>query len=176
MGILKFKKPIGNSAYFTVSVLGRSLKLNIKYGNILTVSLTKTDTEINLILPKKYKNKDNMEIINLSIQKLYDKIAFEEIEYSMEIARHILKFAPEDYYLKRIENDFYKCCKKQIVINPDIVKFSRDIINTTILQAFCKIKYRPNSIKYNMLLQYAMEKYELYKKKTNIDFKISKVS
>lgn len=176
MGILKFKKPAENSAYFTVSVLGKSLKLNIKYGNVLTVSLTKTDTEIDLVLPKKYKNKDNMEIINLSIQKLYDRIALEEIEYSMEIARHILKFAPEDYSLKRLENDFYKCFKKQIIVNPDIVRFNRDIINIAILQAFCKIKHRPNSIKYNVLLQYAMEKYELYKKKTNIDFKISKVS
>ena len=164
MGILKFKNSIIPKTYLTVSVLGNSLKLNIKYLNISSIQLDKTNTEINLFLPQKYKNMDNMNLINLAIQKLYSEIAKTEIEYSLEIARHILKFAPEDYSIKRLDNDFYKCSKNLLIINPDIVKFNREIINTTIIQAFCKLKYKKNTEKYKKLFADAMNKYEIYKK------------
>ena len=164
MSILKFRKTAYNQTYLTVSVLGNSLKLNIKYRNSLEIELNKKETEIDLFLPKIYKNIENVDVINMAIQKLYNTIAETEIEYAMEVARHILKFAPEDYSIKRLNNEFYKCSRNIIIINPDIVRFNRDVINTTILQAFCKIKYRPNSIAYKKLLIDAMNKYEIYKK------------
>lgn len=175
MGVLKFKKTINNQTYLTVSVLGNSLKLNVKYTNTSSVELNKKETEIDLFLPKSYKNLDNIDVVNMAIQKLYNTIAETEIEYAMEVARHILKFAPEDYSIKRLNDEFYKCSKNKITINPDIVRFNREIINTTIIQAFCKLKYRPNSIAYKELLNNAMNKYDIYKKKEN-KFKILKVS
>lgn len=175
MGVLKFKKTVNNQTYLTVSVLGNSLKLNVKYTNISSIELNKKETEIDLLLPKIYKNIDNIDVINMAIQKLYNTIAETEIEYAMEVARHILKFAPEDYSIKRLNEEFYRCSKNKIIINPDIVRFNREIINTTIIQAFCKIKYRPNSIAYKELLNNAMNEYEIYKKKEN-KFRISKVS
>ena len=165
MAILKFKKTSINSSYLTVSVLGKSLKLNIKYTNTPTIELNKNDISIDLYLPKKYKNLENMDLINLAIQKLYNKIAETEIEYAMEVSRHILKFAPEDYKIQRLNDEFYKCSKNKIIINPDIVRYNREIINTTVLQAFCKTKYRPNSTAYKKLLNDAMNKYEIYKNK-----------
>lgn len=175
MSILKFKKTVNNQTYLTVSVLGQSLKLNVKYTNTASVELNKKDTEIDLFLPKFYKNSENIDIINMAIQKLYNTIAETEIEYAMEVARHILKFAPEDYSIKRLNNEFYKCSKNKITINPDIVRFNREIINTTILQAFCKIKHRPNTIAYKTLLSNAMNEYEIYKNK-NQRIRILKVS
>ena len=74
-----------------------------------------------------------------------------------------------------MNNEFYRCSKNKITINPDIVKFNREIINTTIIQAFCKIKHRPNSVAYKKLLSNAMNEYEIYKKKEN-KIKILKVS
>jgi len=174
MGVLNFRKTVSNKNYLTVSVLGQSLKLNIKYTNTPSAELNKKETEIDLYLPKSYKNVENIDIINLAIQKLYNTIAETEIEYAMEIARHILKFAPEDYSIKRLNNEYYKCFKKQIIINPDIVRFNREIINTTILQAFCKIKHRPNSIAYKELINKAMNEYEIYK--NNRKLKVLKVS
>lgn len=176
MGVLKFRKTVSNKNYLTVSVLGQSLKLNIKYTNTPSAMLNKKETEIDLFLPKSYKNVENIDVINLAIQKLYNTIAETEIEYAMEIARHILKFAPEDYSIKRLNNEYYKCSKKQIIINPDIVRFNREIINTTILQAFCKIKHRPNSIAYKELMAKAMNEYEIYKNKNNRKLKVLKVS
>ena len=165
MSIINFKKNATNQAYLAVSVLGNIYKLNIKYGKISSVELNMKNTEIDLILPVIYKNKDNTDLINLSIEKLYNKIAEIEIEYSMEIARHILKFAPNDYSFKRLNNDYCKCYKKQIIINPDIVKFNREIINTTIIQAFCKIKYKTNTNLYKHTLNSAMNEYEILKEK-----------
>ena len=175
MGVLKFKKNINSQTYLTVSVLGNSLKLNVKYTNISSIELNKKETEIDLFLPKFYRNIDNIDVINMAIQKLYNTIAVTEIEYAMEIARHILKFAPEDYNIKRLNNEFYKCTKNRITINPDIVKFNREIINTTIIQAFCKTKYKPNSIAYKQLLNTAMNEYEIYRKQET-KFKVLKVS
>ena len=175
MKVLKFKKVVNNQTYLTVSVLGNSLKLNVKYANISSIELNKKENEIDLFLPKFYKNIDNIDVINVAIQKLYNTIAETEVEYAMEIARHILKFAPEDYSIKRLNNEFYKCTKNKIIINPDIVKFNREIINTTIIQSFCKIKYKPNSVAYNQLLNNAMNEYEIYRKNEN-KFKKLKVS
>ena len=175
MSILKLKKTFISESYLTVSVLGNSLKLNIKYINTPTVELNKSENEIDLFLPKKYKNIENMDVINLAIQKLYNTIAETEIEYAMEVARHILKFAPEDYKIERLNDEFYKCSKNKIIINPDIVRFNREIINTTIIQAFCKTKHRPNSIRYKELLNTAMNDYEIYKRKQN-KIRILKVS
>ena len=175
MSILKFRKTANNQTYLTVSVLGKSLKLNLKYTNIPSIELNKKDTEIDLFLPKSYKNLENFDIINMAIQKLYNTIAETEIEYAMEVARHILKFAPEDYSIKRLNDEFYRCSKNKIIVNPDIVRFNREIINTTIIQAFCKTKHRPNSVAYKKLLNTAMNEYEIYKKKEN-KIRILKVS
>lgn len=175
MSILNFRKAVSNQTYLTVSVLGQSLKLNVKYTNTSSVELNKKDTEIDLFLPKSYKNSENIDVINMAIQKLYHTIAETEIEYAMEVARHILRFAPEDYSIKRLENEFYKCSKNKIIVNPDIVRFNREIINTTIIQAFCKTKHRPNTVAYKNLLNNAINEYEIYKKREQ-KIRILKVS
>ncbi len=176
MSILKFRKTVNNQTYLTVSVLGQSLKLNVKYTNTSSIELNKKDTEIDLFLPKIYKNIENIDVINMAIQKLYNTIAETEIEYAMEVARHILKFAPEDYSIKRLNDEFYRCSKNKITINPDIVRFNREIINTTIIQAFCKVKHRPNSLRYKELLNNAINEYEIYKKKEKNNSSLLRVS
>jgi len=175
MSILNFRKTANNQTYLTVSVLGQSLKLNVKYTNASSIELNKKDTEIDLFLPKSYKNLENIDVINMAIQKLYNTIANTEIEYAMEVARHVLKFAPEDYTIKRLNDEFYRCSKNKIIVNPDIVRFNREIINTTIIQAFCKTKHKPNTIAYKKLLNNAINEYEIYKKKSN-KIRILKVS
>ena len=176
MKILNFSKSIFNKSYLTISVLGNSLKLNIKYlSTSKNVELVKKDNEIDLFLPIKYKHLDNMDVINSAIGKLYNKLASTELEYSLELARHIFKFAPDDYKIERLNGNFYKISKKVIVINPDIMQYSKDVINTTILNAFCKMRYKVNSKAYKEALENAMNRYEKYKKQAIIEERISKV-
>ena len=104
------------------------------------------------------------------------KLANTELEYSLELARYIFKFAPEDYKIERLNDVFYKTIKnKVLIINPDIMQYSRDIINTTILQAFCKMKYKVNSKAYKEALENAMNKYEKYRKQILIEERICKI-
>lgn len=178
MKILNFSNSIFKKSYLAISVLGKSLKLNIKYTSTSKpVELVKKETEIDLILPAKYRNSDNMEIINSAIGKLYTKLANIELESSLELARHIFKFAPEDYKIERLEDSFYKCARNKIlVINPDIMQYNRDIINTTILQAFCRMKYRVNSKAYKEALTTAISTYEKYKIQEEIEERLCKIS
>lgn len=178
MKILNFSNSIFKKSYLGISVLGKNLKLSIKYTNTSKpVEFVKKENEIDLILPAKYRNSDNMEIINSAIEKLYTKLANIELESSLELARHILKFAPEDYKIKQLDDSYYKCIRNKIlVISPDIMQYNRDIINTTILQAFCKIKYKVNSKAYKETLSTSITAYEKYKMQSNVESKLCKIS
>lgn len=173
MNILKFEKKFIYKSYLTIAVLGTSYKLNIKYTTSNSIKLNKKENEFELILPKKYKNSDNIDIINQAIQKLYSELAPQELESSLELARYILKFAPEDYKIERLKNEYYKTTRnKVLVINPDIIQYSREIINTTIIQAFCKMQFRPNSNAYKDAIKNAMKQYEEYKYTVRFENKI----
>ena len=119
----------------------------------------------------RYKESGTVDIVSMAIQKMYDEIAQIEIANSMEKIRVILGFAPEDYKIVRMNNNFIKNNKnKRITINPDIVKYNHKIIETTLVQAFCKTKFKENSKDYKELLKYSIEKYE------NYQYKILKIS
>lgn len=177
MKVLNFEKNFISKSYLTISVLGNSYKLNIKYTASNSIELTKKDFEFELVLPKKYKNCDNLDIINLSIQKLYSELAPKELEEALELVRHIVKFAPEDYKIENLKDEYYKIAKNKIlVISPDIIQYNREIINTTLIQAFCRMKFRPNSKAYKETLKNAINCYEEYKlqaKKENSRLKIA---
>lgn len=165
MNILNFEKKFISKSYLTIAIMGMSYKLNLKYATSNSINLSKKNNEFELTLPKKYKNSDNIDIINHAIQKLYSELAPQELEYSLELARHILKFAPEDYKIERLKNEYYKNIKnKVLVINPDIIQYSREIINTTIIQAFCKMKFKPNSNAYKTCLKQALYDYANFNK------------
>ena len=178
MNILKLKnnniidltKPVEIKTYLTVSVLGKSLNLNIDFKNNV-LELDMNDKEVNLFLPVRYKKIGTVEIVSEAIKKMYSEIAEIEIANSMEKIRVMLGFAPEDYAIKRMPDTFIKNARnKTIIINPDITKYSRKIIETSLIQAFCKTKHKENSKEYKGLLKNAIEKYE------NYEYRIIKVS
>ncbi len=162
MGIINFSKTVKSKSYLAISLLGSSYKLNIKYVKSSSIDLVQNDSEFCLFLPAKYKNVDNMEIINL--------------EYSLELARHIFKFAPDDYKIQRLKDSYYKCSKKVLTVNPDIYQYNQEIIDTTILQAFCKMQYKQNSNAYKNALEFALNSYEKYKKQQRIRKAVLRVS
>lgn len=170
-----------NKHYLTVSLLGKVYKLEVKYRNNPIVELDKEDAKIFIYLPKKYKEMNNTEILNMAIEKMYDEIAEEEIADSMEKIRIILEFAPEDYMLTRMNDSFCKCIRNKIIkINPDIVKYNKKIIEISLIQAFCETMYKKDTEEFKDLLQYAVEKYEKLNNKLikiiNITDRVRKVS
>ena len=169
--IIDLSKPVEIKTYLTVSVLGKSLNLNINYKKINVPELDLGKKDVNIYLPMRYKESGTVDIVSMAIQKMYDEIAQIEIANSMEKIRVILGFAPEDYKIVRMNDSFIKNNKnKTININPDIVKYNHKIIETTLVQAFCKTKFKENSKDYKELLKYSIEKYE------NYQYKILKIS
>jgi len=169
--IIDLTKPVKIKTYLTVSVLGKSLNLNIDFKNINVPELDMNDKEVNLFLPVRYKKIGTVEIVSEAIKKMYSEIAEIEIANSMEKIRVMLGFAPEDYTIKRMPDTFIKNARnKTIIINPYITKYSRKIIETSLIQAFCKTKHKENSKEYKVLLKNAIEKYE------NYEYRIIKVS
>lgn len=158
MGILSNNK---NKTYISISLLGKSLKLDIKYRENPIAEINKKENKLELFLPKKYKNIKNTYIVNMAIEKMYDEVAEEELENAMEEIRIMMGFAPDDYRIKRMEDSFCKCLRgKIIVINPDIIRYNKKIIYTTLIQAFCKLKYKEGSKQYKELLIRSIEEYE----------------
>ena len=169
--IIDLTKPVEIKTYLTVSVLGKSLNLNINFKNINVPELDMNDKEVNLFLPVRYKKIGTVEIVSEAIKKLYSEIAEIEIANSMEKIRVMLGFAPEDYTIRRMSDTFIKNSRnKTIIINPDITKYNRKIIETSLIQAFCKTRHKENSKEYKISLKNAIEKYE------NYEYKIIKVS
>lgn len=149
--------------YLTVAILGKAFKLNVEYKRISEIKLDVSENKLNLFLPLNRKNLNNDSIINTAIKQLYEKLAEEKIEYYMESVRYLLGFSPDDYRIARLDNMIYRCVGKNIIINPDIIQYSEGVIYTTIIQAFCKAKYRFNTSNYKTAIASAMKKYEANK-------------
>ncbi len=146
-----------------VPVLGTDYKVKIIYKNIKFAELNVEDKIIKISLPNKYKKVNNEKILDLAIDKMYEQIAKVEIERAMEKTRILLGFAPEDYEVKKIKNALGKCEDKKIIINPEIVKYNRSVIDYIVLHQYCHLRYKTHSKGFmNMLKKYEpnFEKYE----------------
>jgi len=152
-----------------VKLLGEDCKVIINYKNLKKPTLTVEGKDIKICLPNKYKKLNREEILIKLIEKLYDLVAQTEIESSMERVRKLVGFAPEDFEIKRIENKMGDCIKEKelIIINPDIVKYDREIIDYIILHQFCHLKYKTHSKGFYEVLNKYMPKYKKYEEKIN---------
>ena len=84
----------------------------------------------------------------------------------MEKVRTTLGFAPEDYQIKRLNNKVADCIteEKIIVINPDIVKFDKEIIEYILIHEFCHLKYKTHCDKFNKIIKENIANYKKYEK------------
>ena len=127
-----------------VPVLGIDYKVKIVYKNIKITELDVENKTIKISLPNKYKKVANKEILDMAIEKMYEQIANVEIERAMEKTRIMLGFAPEEYEIKKI-NTLGTCKDKKITINPDVVKYGRNVIDYVVLHQYCHLKYKIHS-------------------------------
>ena len=91
---------------------------------------------------------------------MYNEIAKVEVERAMEKTRLLLGFAPEDYKIKKLNNRLGKCEDGKIIINPEIVKYSREIIDYVVLHQYCHLKYKTHSKGFINMLEKYEPKYE----------------
>ena len=127
-----------------VPVLGIDYKVKIIYKNIKITELDVENKTIKISLPNKYKKISNKEILDLAIEKMYEQIAKVEIERAMEKTRIMLGFAPEEYEIAKIKA-LGICEDNKITINPEVVKYKRDVIDYVVLHQYCHLKYKTHS-------------------------------
>lgn len=162
MSIVRSKKVL-TDLNKTARIFGKNYNVKIMYKSIKIIELNLDKNNIIIYLPNKYKRLDKKNILDLAISKMYDEISKEEIERVMEKTRIMLGYAPEDYEIKNIKDSLAKCTKdKKIIINPEIVKYKKETIESIILHEYCKLKYRPNSKSFADMIRFYMPNYQNY--------------
>lgn len=146
-----------------VLIFGKNFRLRIFYRNLKISELNLSGRNLEVYLPNKYKKIGSMKILNVALDKMYESIAKDEVERVMEKTRLILGFAPEDYEIKKMPGTIAKCSDdKKITINPEIVKYDRNVIEYIILHEFCHLKYKTHCRKFYELLEKYMPNYRKY--------------
>ena len=147
-----------------VPVLGTDYKVKIIYKNIKVAELDVEDKIIKISLPNKYKKANNERILDIAIDKMYEQIAKVEVERAMEKTRILLGFAPEDYEIRKMSEELGKCEDNKITINPEIVKYNRNIIDYIVLHQYCHLKYKTHSKGFMKMIEKYEPKFEEYEK------------
>lgn len=147
-----------------VPVLGTDYKVKIIYKNVKVAELDVEDRIIKISLPNKYKKANNERILDIAIDKMYEQIAKVEVERAMEKTRILLGFAPEDYEIRKMSEELGRCEENKITINPEIVKYNRNIIDYIVLHQYCHLKYKTHSKGFMKMIEKYEPKFEEYEK------------
>lgn len=145
-----------------VTVFGVEYNLKISYKMVKSPELNIENRLIIIDLPFKYRNSDNTKIINLVLEKFYNRLAENIIAEIMEKNRIRFKFAPTDYKIEKMERVLgrYIEDKKIILINPEIVKYNKDILEYVVLHEFCHIKYKTHGKNFYKMIEKYIPNYK----------------
>jgi len=149
----------------SVKIFGKNYDIEVKYKNIKAPELSlKHNYQIEIILPIKYKKIGNDQILKISIQKMYEQIANNEIENIMEKTRKMLDIAPEDYEVVIMKDTLGKCINGKITINPELMQFKKEIIEYVIAHEFCHLKYKTHGKRFYQIIEKHIPNYEKYER------------
>lgn len=146
----------------TVKVFGENYNLKITYKLINTPELNLENKLIKIDLPVKYRNVDNTRIIKIIMEKFYQRLAEKEIEMIMEKNRVRLGIAPNDYSIEKVEGILGKFVEesKNIIINPEIVKYNKDVLEYVILHEICHLKYKTHAKSFYKIIEKYIPNYK----------------
>ena len=147
-----------------VPVLGTDYKVKIIYKNIKVAELDVEDKIIKISLPNKYKKANNERILDIAIDKMYEQIAKVEVERAMEKTRILLGFAPEDYEIRKMSEELGRCEENKITINPEIVKYDREVIDYIVLHEYCHLKYKSHCKSFIKMIEKYEPNYKKYER------------
>lgn len=146
----------------SVKVFGEEYSLKISYKLLGSPELNLENRTIFINLPVKYRNVDNTRIIRVILDKFYARLAEKEIEQIMEKYRVELKMAPNDYKIQKMEGCLGRFLEDQkvIIINPDVVKYNRDILEYVVLHEFCHLKYKTHGKNFYKMIEKYISNYK----------------
>ena len=155
----------------SVNIFGKRYDIHFKYENVKTPELNiEKNYKIKIIIPNKYKKIGNGPIIEMSIKKMYEQIANNEIESIVEKIRRMLGIAPEDYNIEEMNKTLGKCTNGKITINPELMQYKREIIEYVVAHEFCHLKYKTHGKKFYQIIEKNFPQYRNYEKAISEEF------
>ena len=155
----------------SVNIFGKRYDIHFKYENVKTPELNiEKNYKIKIIIPNKYKKIGNGPIVEMSIKKMYEQIANNEIESIMEKIRRMLGIAPEDYNIEEMNKTLGKCTNGKITINPELMQYKREIIEYVVAHEFCHLKYKTHGKKFYQIIEKNFPQYRNYEKAISEEF------
>ena len=150
----------------TVFVWGEEYGINISYKLISCPELNLKDNVIKIDLPFKYRNVDNTKILEIILDKFYSRITEKEVENLMEKYRKLTGLAPEDYKIEKMLDCFGKFLdeKKEIIINSQISKYNKEIIEYVVLHEICHLKYKTHGKYFTKMISKYLPEYSRIEK------------
>lgn len=156
----------------SVKIFGKNYDIQVEYKNVKTPELSlEKNYKIEIILPNKYKKVGNEQILKISIDKMYEQIANNEIEDIMEKTRKMLGIAPEEYSVEKMKDTLGKCVNGKITINPELMQFKKETIEYVVAHQFCHLKYKTHGKRFYEIIEKHMPDYKKYEKEIqNFEF------
>lgn len=149
----------------SAKIFGKNYDLEVRYQNIKTPELNLEENyKIEIILPNKYKKAGNEQILKMSIEKMYEQIANNEMENLMERTRKMLGIAPDEYEIKKTKNTLAKCVNGKITINPELMQFKKEVIEYVIAHEFCHLKYKTHGKRFYEIIEKNIPNYKKYER------------
>lgn len=147
--------------YENIILFGKSYTTKITFKHVQIPEVTLNSNSIDIILPTSYKGKNMSSVMEFISNKLYVEVANQELEAILEKARLSLKLAPENIELKYLKNVLASCENSQnIVINPELFKYRKEVIEYVIIHEFCHLKYKNHSKSFYSMIKKYVPNYE----------------
>ena len=144
-----------------VYVLGKPYILNIYYEQTINSTIKILEGKLQVILPQNREYKENTEIINELISKLYEKIADKEVPMAMALVTRFVGIKPNKYRIKKLKSAWGTCTSnKNITINSELMKFDREVIQYVVLHEICHLKYMNHSSEFWNMVEKYMSNYK----------------
>jgi len=160
----KLKEMEKVSLFKTTKILGVNYAVKIISRNIKSPELNLNNNYIEIILPSRIKGKNNSQIIDIILNKMYTKLAENHLENVFEEIRIETGLAPEDYKVISNQKEIAKFNfdTKEIYINPRIMELDENCIKYIIIHELCHLKYKTHAKGFYKMLKAYFPKYERY--------------
>jgi hypothetical protein len=154
-----------NLGYENIILFGKTYPTKISFKHIPSPEVNLNASSIDVILPISYKNKNINSVMKFISNKLYIEVANQELETILEKTRLNLKLAPEEIEIQSMKNTLASCSDYQtITINPELLKYKKEIIEYVIVHEFCHLKYKTHSKSFYAMLKKYVPNYEMLAK------------
>ncbi len=160
----KLKEMEKVSLFKTTKILGVNYAVKIISRNVKSPELNLNNNYIEIILPSRIKGKNNSQIIDIILNKMYTKLAENHLENVFEEIRIETGLAPEDYKVISNQKEIAKFNfdTKEIYINPRIMELDENCIKYIIIHELCHLKYKTHAKGFYKMLKAYFPKYERY--------------